>query len=274
MATTTRRGHGPEAAGMDLGAVRQALLAQRVETPSWGYGNSGTRFAVFGQPGVPRTPFEKLEDAAQVHKLTGICPSVALHIPWDKVDDYAALKRAAADLGLRLGAVNPNTFQDPAYKLGSVTHHDPAVRRQAVDHLLECVQIAKQIDSHLLSHWFADGTNYPGQGDFRRRKRWLVESLAEVYAAMPPDMRMLVEYKFFEPGFYHTDLPDWGVASLVCRELGPQAQVLVDLGHHAQGVNVEHIVARRGGSAASTSTTASTPTTTSSSARSTPTSCS
>lgn len=231
------------AGGGNLAAVRQSLLAQRVETPSWGFGNSGTRFAVFGQPGVPRDPYEKLEDAAEVHRLTGICPSVALHIPWDTVDDYADLKRAAAALGLRLGAINPNAFQDPEYKFGSICHHDAAVRRKAVAHLLDCIAIARQTDSHLLSLWFADGTNYPGQADFRRRKHWLVESLAEAYRAMPPDMRMLVEYKFYEPGFYHTDLSDWGVASLVCRELGPQAQVLVDLGHHAQGVNVEHIVA-------------------------------
>jgi L-rhamnose isomerase/sugar isomerase len=229
--------------GVDIANVRRSLLAQRVETPSWGFGNSGTRFAVFGQPGVPRDPYEKLQDAAEVNRLTGICPSVALHIPWDKVDDYGSLKRAAADLGLRLGAINPNAFQDPAYMLGSICHHDPAVRRKAVDHLLECVDIARQTDSNLLSLWFADGTNYPGQADFRRRKHWLVESLAEAYGSMPPTMRMLVEYKFYEPGFYHTDLADWGVASLVCRELGPQAQVLVDLGHHAQGVNVEHIVA-------------------------------
>jgi L-rhamnose isomerase / sugar isomerase len=244
VATTQRGAKMPNIAGEgDLAAVRQSLLAQRVETPSWGFGNSGTRFAVFGQPGVPRDPYEKLEDAAEVNRLTGICPSVALHIPWDTVDDYADLKRAAADLGLRLGAINPNAFQDPAYKFGSICHHDPAVRRKAVDHLLECIAIARQTDSHLLSLWFADGTNYPGQADFRRRKHWMVESLAEAYRAMPPDMRMLVEYKFYEPGFYHTDLSDWGVASLVCRELGQQAQVLVDLGHHAQGVNVEHIVA-------------------------------
>ena len=232
-----------EARGVGGAAVRRSLLAQRVETPSWGFGNSGTRFAVFGQPGVPRDPYEKLQDAAEVNRLTGICPSVALHIPWDKVDDYGRLKQAAADLGLRLGAINPNAFQDPGYMLGSICHHDPAVRRKAVDHLLECIDIAQQTESDLLSLWFADGTNYPGQADFRRRKHWLVESLAEAYGRMPSTMRMLVEYKFYEPGFYHTDLADWGVASLVCRELGPQAQVLVDLGHHAQGVNVEHIVA-------------------------------
>ena len=228
---------------IDLEAVRQRLLRQQVETPSWGYGNSGTRFAVFPQLGVPRTPFEKLEDAAEVQRLTGICPSVAIHIPWDAVDDFGKLATVAADLGLRLGAVNPNLFQDPAYKLGSICHYDPAIRRKAVRHMLDCVEVAKQVDSHLLSLWFADGTNYPGQGDFRRRKRWMVESLAEVYRAMPPDVRMLVEYKFYEPAFYHTDLSDWGVALMVARELGPQAQVLVDLGHHAQGANVEHIVA-------------------------------
>ncbi|MCL4540897.1 MAG: L-rhamnose isomerase [Chloroflexi bacterium] len=231
------------AAGVDLEQVRNALLTQRVETPSWAFGNSGTRFAVFSQAGVPRTPFEKLEDAAIVHRLTGICPSVAIHIPWDKVDDYGALRQTAAGLGLRIGAINPNVFQDPDYKLGSICHHDATVRRKATDHLLECVEIAKATGSNLISLWFADGTNYPGQGNFRQRKRWMVECLRELYQALTPDMRMLVEYKFYEPGFYHTDLSDWGVASLVCRELGPQAKVLVDLGHHAQGVNVEHIVA-------------------------------
>jgi len=229
--------------GIDVPAVRRALLAQQIETPSWGFGNSGTRFGVFGQPGVPRTPFEKLEDAAEVHRLTRICPSVAIHIPWDRVDDYGELSKAAHGLGLRLGAVNPNVFQDPDYKLGSICHHDAAIRRKAVNHLLECIDVAKQIDSHVLSLWFADGTNYPGQADFRRRKRWMVESLSEAYAAMPATMRMLVEYKFYEPGFYHTDLADWGIALLIAKELGPRAQVLVDLGHHAQGVNVEHIVA-------------------------------
>ncbi|MCL4543918.1 MAG: L-rhamnose isomerase [Chloroflexi bacterium] len=232
-----------ENAGVDVAQVRKALLAQEVETPSWAFGNSGTRFAVFGQPGVPRDPFEKLQDAAQVHCLTGICPSVAIHIPWDKVDDYGVLKRAATELGLRIGAVNPNVFQDPDYKFGSVCHFNPAVRRKATDHLLECVEIARAVDSKLLSLWFADGTNYPGQASFRERKRWMVECLTAMYAVMDADMRMLVEYKFYEPGFYHTDLSDWGIALVVCQQLGPQAQVLVDLGHHAQGVNVEHIVA-------------------------------
>jgi L-rhamnose isomerase/sugar isomerase len=231
------------ARGVDITAVKEKLKAQRVETPSWGYGNSGTRFQVFPQPGVPRNPFEKFEDAAQVHRYTGICPSVAIHIPWDRVDDWQALKQHAESLGLRIGAINPNLFQDYDYKLGSICHPDPAVRRKAMEHMLECIEIARQVGSNILSLWFADGTNYPGQDSFRARKQRMEEVLAEVYRAMPPGMRMLIEYKFYEPAFYHTDLADWGLAYLVALKLGPQAQVLVDLGHHAQGVNVEHIVA-------------------------------
>ncbi|HET7560403.1 MAG TPA: L-rhamnose isomerase [Limnochordia bacterium] len=230
-------------AGVDVAAVRSKLGDLVLETPSWGYGNSGTRFKVFPHPGVPRNPNEKLEDAAQVHKLTGICPRIALHIPWDKVDDWAALKRRAGELGLTLGAVNPNLFQDEAYKLGSVTHHDPAVRRKAVRHLLECVEIGRIIGSDLQSIWLADGTNYPGQADMRRRRAWMEESLGEAYRAMPKGMKMLIEYKFFEPAWYHTDLPDWGTAASVCRNLGEQAQVLVDTGHHPQGTNIPHVVA-------------------------------
>jgi L-rhamnose isomerase/sugar isomerase len=231
------------ARGVDIAAVKEKLKAQRVETPSWGYGNSGTRFQVFPQPGVPRNPFEKFEDAAQVHRYTGICPSVAIHIPWDRVDDWQALKQHAESLGLRIGAINPNLFQDYDYKLGSMCHPDPAVRRKATDHMLECIDIARQTGSSVLSLWFADGTNYPGQDSFRARKHRMVDVLADVYRAMPAGMRMLIEYKFYEPAFYHTDLADWGLAYLVALKLGPQAQVLVDLGHHAQGVNVEHIVA-------------------------------
>ncbi len=186
---------------------------------------------------------EKLADAAMVHRLTGVCPSVALHIPWDKVDDWAELKGYAESLGMRIGAINPNLFQDEAYKLGSACHPDAAVRRQAVEHMLECVEIAKATGSTLLSLWFADGTNYAGQDSLRERKHRLLESLRQVYAAMPPEMRMLIEYKFFEPAFYHTDLPDWGTAYAMALKLGPQAQVLVDTGHHPQGTNVEQIVA-------------------------------
>jgi L-rhamnose isomerase/sugar isomerase len=192
---------------------------------------------------VPRNPFEKLEDAAQVHRVTGLCPSVAIHIPWDKVDDYGKLKRHAESLGLTIGAVNPNLFQEDEYMLGSVTNADAAIRRKATDHLLECVDIAKETGSRDLSLWFADGTNYPGQGNFRKRKAWMYEALSEMYRALAPNMRMLIEYKFFEPGFYHTDLADWGMAYGLALKLGPQAEVLVDTGHHAQGTNVEHIVA-------------------------------
>lgn len=231
------------ACGVDVPAVEGAMRAQRVETPSWAYGNSGTRFRVFGQPGAPRTPFEKFDDAAEVHRLTGICPSVAIHIPWDAVDNWAALREYAAHRGLRVGAINPNLFQDDAYRLGSLCHPDATVRRQATDHLLVCNEIARAVGSDLISLWLADGTNYAGQDSFIERRHRLIDALREPYAGLPPDGRLLVEYKFFEPAFYHTDLADWGMALTLCQRLGPRAEVLIDLGHHAQGVNVEHIVA-------------------------------
>ncbi|QYR23649.1 L-rhamnose isomerase [Paenibacillus sp. sptzw28] len=229
--------------GIDLNKVKAKLKSIRIETPSWGYGDSGTRFKVFRKNGVPRTPFEKFDDAAVVHKLTGLCPSVAIHIPWDKVDDYDKLRTHAEGLDLQIGAVNPNLFQEDDYMFGSVTNSDPAVRRKATDHLLECVDIAKATGSRDLSLWFADGTNYPGQADIRKRKTWMYEALSEMYKAMTPDMRMLIEYKFFEPAFYHTDLADWGMAYNLAKKLGDRASVLVDTGHHAPGTNVEHIVA-------------------------------
>jgi L-rhamnose isomerase / sugar isomerase len=229
--------------GIEVDAVEERLRSQKIETPSWGYGDTGTRFAVFPQKGVPRDPFEKLADAAQVHGLTGVCPSVAIHIPWDRVDDYGVLKEHAESLGLRIGAVNPNLFQEPDYKLGSVCHPDPGVRRRATDHLLECVEVAGETGSDVLSLWFADGTNYAGQDSFTDRRHRMVECLGEVYAAMPETMRMLLEYKPYEPAFYHTDLADWGAALTVCRRLGERAEVLVDLGHHAKEVNIEYVVA-------------------------------
>lgn len=232
-----------ERRGVAVEAVKAALKRQRIETPSWGYGNSGTRFKVFPWPGAARNIYEKLADAAQVHRFTGVCPTVAIHIPWDKVDDWEGLKQYAASLGLAIGAVNPNLFQDDVYKLGSVCHPDPAVRRRAVEHMLECVEIARRVGSSILSLWFADGTNYPGQDDFRARKHRMLEALAEVYRQMPEGMRMLIEYKFFEPAFYHTDLADWGMAYVMATHLGPRAQVLVDTGHHPQGTNIEHLVA-------------------------------
>ncbi len=228
---------------MDEAAVVEFLKTLEIETPSWGYGNSGTRFHVYPWPGAARDVRERIADAALVHRLTGCCPSVALHIPWDAVDDYGELRAFAEGLGIRLGAVNPNLFGDDAYRLGSLCHPDAGVRAAAVRHCLECVEVAKEVGSSLVSLWLADGTNYPGQDDLRGRHARLGEGLEEVYAALPAGMRLLVEYKFFEPAFYSTDLPDWGTAALLCRRLGPQAQVLVDTGHHPQGTNIEQIVA-------------------------------
>src|SRR5438093_5870026 len=230
------------ARGDDITRVEEALRAQTVETPSWAYGNSGTRFAVFAQPGVPRDPFEKLEDAALVHRLTGVARSVALHIPWDKVDDAGDLQAHARSVGLEIGAINPNLFQDPDYKLGSLCHPQERVRRKAVEHVLECIAIAERVGSPPISLWLADGTNYPGQDSLRGRRERLLETLAELYAALPGEMALLVEYKLYEPAFYATDLADWGSALLVCQALGERARVLVDLGHHAQGTNIEQIV--------------------------------
>src|SRR4051794_30077388 len=214
-----------------------------IETPSWGYGDSGTRFATFPQPGRPRDVFERIDDAAEVHRLTGAAGAVALHFPWDAVDDLTALREHIAGAHLSVGAVNPNLFQDPDYKLGSVCHPDAGVRAKAVEHLLECVRIAAELGATAQSLWFADGTNYAGQDDLRSRRARLVDSLCELYDALPAEQELLVEYKFFEPAFYTTDLADWGSALLVCQKLGERARVLVDLGHHAQGTNVEQIVA-------------------------------
>jgi L-rhamnose isomerase / sugar isomerase len=227
----------------DLTAVKDALKNHQIELPSWAFGNSGTRFKVFGQPGVPRTPYEKADDAAQVHKYTGVAPSMAVHIPWDRVDDYAALAAHAKSDGIRIGTVNSNVFQDDDYRLGSVCNPDPRVREKALAHLLECVDIMDAAGSRDLKLWFADGTNYPGQDDISARQDRLAEALNAVYARLGPDQRMLLEYKLFEPSFYTTDVPDWGTSLLHCQALGPQALVVVDTGHHAPGVNIEFIVA-------------------------------
>ena len=215
----------------------------KIETPSWAYGNSGTRFKVFGQPGVPRDPFEKVADAAQVNKYTGATPSVALHIPWDKVEDYAKLAAHAKELGVVLGTINSNTFQDDDYKLGSVCNPDPKIRDKAVAHLHECIEIMNITGSQDLKLWFADGTNYPGQDSIRERQERLSESLKKTYAKISDNQRLLLEYKFFEPSFYTTDIPDWGTSLMHCLELGPKAWVVVDTGHHAPGTNIEFIVA-------------------------------
>jgi L-rhamnose isomerase/sugar isomerase len=229
--------------GIDVDAVVAGLRELEIETPSWGYGNSGTRFHVFPWPGAARTVHERISDAALVHRLTGACPSVAIHVTWDRVDDWDELVAFAADEGVRLGAINGNVFQDDDYRLGSFCNPDPSVRRMAIDHCLECIEIATHVNSDVFTVWLADGTNYPGQDDMRERYRRLLEGFAELYAALPSGMRFLVEYKFFEPAFYSIDLPDWATAVLVCRKLGPQAQVLVDTGHHPLGTNVEQIVA-------------------------------
>jgi L-rhamnose isomerase/sugar isomerase len=223
--------------------IPERLRRLQIETPSWGYGNSGTRFHVYPWPGAARNVHERIADAALVHKLTGCCPSVALHIPWDEVDDYAELRHVAEEGGIRIGGINPNSFHDDRYVLGSICHPDPEVRALALAHCRECVEIAKQTGSPLVSLWLADGTNYPGQDSLRDRHRRLVDGLEQLYAMLPAELTLLVEYKFFEPGFYSTDLPDWGTAAMLCRRLGPQAKVLVDLGHHPQGTNVEQIVA-------------------------------
>jgi L-rhamnose isomerase/sugar isomerase len=228
---------------LDQAAVKTALRNQHVETPSWAFGNSGTRFKVFAQQGIPRDAHEKIQDAATVHRFTGVAPTVAIHIPWDKVDDYSELAQYARDLGVGLGAVNPNVFQDDDYRLGSVCNPDPAVRRKAIDHLLECIDIMDATGSKDLSIWLADGLNYPGQDSIAARQDRLDEALKIVYDRLGDDQRMLLEYKFFEPAFYATDVPDWGTSYMHCVELGPKAQVLVDTGHHAPGTNIEFLVA-------------------------------
>jgi L-rhamnose isomerase/sugar isomerase len=221
---------------------RLAELA--IEVPSWAYGNSGTRFKVFGTPGTPRSVQEKIADAATVHRFTGLAPSVALHIPWDLVDDFTALRAYAEDLGVRLGTINSNTFQDDDYKLGSLTHADPKVRAKAVRHNLDCLDVMNQTGSRDLKIWLADGTNYPGQGDIRARQDWLAEGLAEIYSQLGEDQRLVLEYKFFEPAFYHTDVPDWGTSYVHVAALGDRALVCLDTGHHAPGTNIEFIVAQ------------------------------
>ena len=227
----------------DPTAVKAVLARQRIELPSWAFGNSGTRFKVFAQPGVPRNPYEKVADAAQVHRFTGAAPTIALHIPWDAVDDYGALAAFAKDHGIELGTINANVFQDDDYKLGSVTNPDPRIRRKALDHLFECVDVMDATGSRDLKLWFSDGTNYPGQDSIRARQDRLAEALHAVYDRLGEHQRLILEYKLFEPAFYAMDVPDWGTSFAHCLELGPRALVCVDTGHHAPGTNIEFIVA-------------------------------
>ncbi|GAA1957263.1 L-rhamnose isomerase [Microbacterium deminutum] len=223
-------------------AVLQTLEGQAIELPSWAFGNSGTRFKVFTTPGTPRDPYEKIADAAEVNRATALAPSVALHIPWDKVDSYDDLRKHAEDLGVALGTINSNTFQDDDYKFGALTHEDAAIRRKAIDHHLDCIDIMDATGSRDLKIWLAEGSNYPGQADLRGRQDRLHESLSTIYARLTGEQRLVLEYKFFEPAFYHTDVPDWGTSYAQVAALGDRAMVCLDTGHHAPGTNIEFIV--------------------------------
>ncbi|MCS6562326.1 MULTISPECIES: L-rhamnose isomerase [Curtobacterium] len=222
--------------------IADQLARQQIELPSWAFGNSGTRFKVFSTPGTPRDPFEKIADAAQVHEYTGLAPTVALHIPWDLVDDFADLKRHAEEHGVSLGTVNSNTFQDDDYKFGALTHTDASIRQKAIDHHLRCIDVMDATGSRDLKIWLAEGSNYPGQADMRERQDRLHESLSTIYDRLGADQRLVLEYKFFEPSFYHTDVPDWGTSYVQTAALGPKAMVCLDTGHHAPGTNIEFIV--------------------------------
>ncbi|OIJ34265.1 L-rhamnose isomerase [Microbacterium sp. LCT-H2] len=222
--------------------ILAALEKQSIELPSWAFGNSGTRFKVFSTPGTPRDPYEKISDAAQVHAHTGLAPTVALHIPWDIVDSFDDLRRHAEDHGVSLGTVNSNTFQDDDYKFGALTHEDAAVRRKAIDHHLACIDVMDATGSRDLKIWLAEGSNYPGQADLRGRQDRLHDSLQQIYARLDDHQRLVLEYKFFEPAFYHTDVPDWGTSYVQVTALGDKAMVCLDTGHHAPGTNIEFIV--------------------------------
>jgi L-rhamnose isomerase/sugar isomerase len=222
--------------------ITDELERQAIELPSWAFGNSGTRFKVFSRAGVPRDPFEKVADAAQVHLHTGLAPSVALHIPWDRVDDFDKLRRHAQDLGVRLGTINTNTFQDDDYMLGSLCHLDGRIRAKAIRHALDCVDIMDVTGSRDLKIWLPDGLNYPGQADLRDRQERLGDSLSQIYGRLGQNQRLVLEYKLFEPAFYATDVPDLGTAYVQCVALGERAVVCLDTGHHAPSTNIEFIV--------------------------------
>jgi L-rhamnose isomerase / sugar isomerase len=226
--------------------IHTALNGFRIELPSWGFANTGTRFGKFLQLAAASTAEEKCSDAGEVHRLTGVCPTIALHVLWDLpggIGDSSQVKALALAHGLRAGSINPNVFQDQIYKYGSLGNPDPEVRDTALRHILDSVEIARRLGSRDLSLWFADGSNYPGTQNIRRRRRWFADGLRAVHEALDPSQRMLVEYKPFEPAFYHTDIADWGMALSYAREAGPRTKVLVDTGHHYQAQNIEQIVA-------------------------------
>jgi L-rhamnose isomerase/sugar isomerase len=223
-----------------------ALDSFRIELPSWGFANTGTRFGKFIQPAAATTIEEKFADASEVHRLTGASPSIALHVIWDMprgVADVPRLRQLESKYGIKCGSINPNLFQDQRYKFGSIANPDPEVRALAVQHLIDSVNIAKATNSRDISIWDSDGSNYPGAQSIRRRIEWTAEALCRTHEALAPGQRMLVEYKPFEPAFYHTDIADWGMAFTLARQAGPQAKVLVDTGHHYQSQNIEQIVA-------------------------------
>jgi L-rhamnose isomerase/sugar isomerase len=235
--------------GIDIDAVTKAVAGFEVAIPSWGVGTGGTRFGRFPGPGEPRNVFEKLEDCAVIHKLTGATPTVSLHIPWDRTDDYGALRERGAALGLGFDAMNSNTFQDQAdqkhsYRYGSLTNTDAAARAQAVAHNIDCIEAGKALGSKALTVWIGDGANFPGQSNLSRAFERYIESAKQIYAALPADWRMFIEHKMYEPAFYATVIQDWGSSLMAAQSLGPKAFCLVDLGHHAPNVNIEMIVAR------------------------------
>ncbi len=232
-----------EKAGLRAETIIDELKSLAIETPSWGYANTGTRFGKFFQAGAASTIEEKLSDAGMVHKMTGICPTVAVHVLWDFPDGYdSKVVEYAENVGVKIGAVNPNVFQEQCYKFGSLANNDEQIRRKAIEHIIDSIKLAKEVDSKVLSIWLADGTNYPGQDDIAERRKRLIDSLKEIHANMFAELTMLLEYKPFEPATYHTDIGDWGMALLLAKHAGSRAKVLVDIGHHYLAQNIEQIV--------------------------------
>ncbi len=231
--------------GIDVANVINLLKQQVIELPSWSVGNSGTRYGVFREAGAARHIWDKIDDCAYIQKMVGVCPVMASHVLWDVTDDgqYEPVRQYAADRGLRIGTVHPNTFMGQQFRLGSICSPEQEVRQSTIDHFIDCVRITREMGSRVIGMWLADGTNYPGQDHLRRRKQRMYEGLQALYEAMDEDMILALEYKFFEPGFYTTDSMDWGMSYLMCSRLGERAKVLVDVGHHPQGANIEHIVA-------------------------------
>lgn len=231
--------------GLDVPAILEKLKQQVIELPSWAVGNSGTRYGVFREDGAARNIWDKIDDCAEIQRVVGVCPVMASHVLWDVTDDgqYEPVRDYAAERGMAIGTVHPNTFMGQQYRLGSICSPDEAVRSATIDHFIDCVRITREMGSKVIGIWLADGTNYPGQDHLRRRKQRMFDGLKALYDAMDDDMTLAVEYKFFEPGFYTTDLMDWGMSYLMCSRLGDRAKVLVDIGHHPQGANIEHIIA-------------------------------